>query len=354
MPKKQVSWLLRQPGRWYRRLLPRRLRRMLLVPLGIVAVGTVSYPLIEGPPWTFFDGLYMTVITLTTLGYGEIPEPLSKPGRVFTMVLALGGIFVLFYIATDMIRSIVTGELRELLGQEHMDDQLKHLSGHLIVCGFGRMGRIVCDELERYHQRFVVIDTLTYHTDWKYSYGLRIQGNATDDAVLKRAGIERANALIAVVGSDAENLYICLSARLLNPKLNLVARAEEEAAEAKLKRIGVNKVISPYLTGGHRAVQAVLKPTVLHFVEMTTRAAFDDLQVEELHVEIGSALAGKSLKEAKLSTQYGVTIVGVVQPNGKAMNAPTGETVIDAGTILVAVGKRANLEELERLVSASK
>lgn len=276
--------LLHLPDRLYRRLLPRRLRRLVLLPLGFVAAGTVGYPLIEGPPWTPFDGLYMTVITLTTLVYGEIPQPLSKPGRAFTMGLALGGIFVLFYIATDLVRSAVTGELRELLGRERMDDRLKHLRGHLIVCGLGRMGKIVCDELERLGQPFVVIDIAPPPADGEFRHGLRVHGNATEDEVLRRAGIAHARAVITVVGSDAENLYIALSARLLNPAVTLVARAEEEGAEAKLRRVGVNTVISPYLTGGHRAVQAVLRPAVLHFLDSAARGAFGDLQAGEVRV----------------------------------------------------------------------
>jgi len=161
---------------------------MIAIPMAIVTIGTVAYPLIEGPPWTLFDGLYMTVITLTTLGYGEIPEPLSKPGRVFTMILALGGIFVIFYIATDTIRSIVTGELQVLLGRERMDDQLKRLQGHMIVCGLGRMGRIVCDELERLCHPFVVIDTAAPQEERSYRYGLRLHGNASETRSCERRG----------------------------------------------------------------------------------------------------------------------------------------------------------------------
>lgn len=254
--KRRILHWLRLPARAIRRNLPRRLRRLILLPLGFVVVGTIGYPLIEGPKWTLFDGLYMTVITLTTLGYGEIPEPLSTAGRSFTMVLALGGIFVLFYAATDVIRSAVTGELRDLLGREHMDDQLKHLTGHTIVCGFGRMGKIVCDELERLHRRFVVIDPIVKAGDWIYRHGLQLQGDAAEDEILRKAGIDRASALISVVGSDASNLYIVLSARLLNPNLVIVARAEEQEAESKLRKVGANRVVSPYIAGGHLAVQA--------------------------------------------------------------------------------------------------
>jgi len=354
MISRNLKRLLRTPGRLTRHLLPRRLRRMLVIPLVIVGIGTVAYPLIEGEKWSLFDGLYMTVITLTTLGYGEIPEPLSKPGRVFTMCLALGGIFILFYIATDAIRSVVTGELRDLLGKERMDDRLKHLRDHMIVCGFGRMGKIVCDELEKLHHPFVVIDTDTPKTEWPYAHGLRLYGNATEDDLLRRAGIDRAKALMAVVGSDAENLYITLSARLLNPKLMLVARAEEEEAEAKLRKVGVNKVISPYLTGGHRAVQAVLKPSVLHFMESATKSEYTGLQVEELRIEPGSKLARTTIESSRLVQDYNVTVVGVLQSNGELLSSPTGDTVIEPGAVLIAIGTRPNLERIEPLALSPK
>lgn len=349
MSPRRLDHLLRLPHRFYRRLLPRRLRRLVLLPLGIAALGTIGYPLIEGPPWTLFDGLYMTVITLTTVGYGEIPTPLSRGGRVFTMALALVGVFVLFYIATDVIRSMLTGELRDLLGRERMSDRLKHLRGHLIVCGCGRMGRIVCDELERLGQSFVIVDTGPPPADDAYRHGVRLQGNATEDDVLRRAGIEHARALITAVASDAENLYIALSARLLNPTLVLVARAEDERAEAKLKRVGVNRVVLPYLTGGHRAVQAVLKPTVLQVLDAAARGAFSDLQAGEVRVEAGSLLAGVTLHDSRLAPDYGVTVVGVLRPNGDAVNAPTGTTVIEPGAVLVAFGTREALERVAAL-----
>jgi voltage-gated potassium channel len=322
---------------------------MILVPICIVAIGTVAYPTIEGEKWGYFDGLYMTVITLTTLGYGEIPEPLSKPGRMFTMCLALGGIFILFYFATDIIRSIVTGELRDLLGKERMDDQLRHLDGHIIVCGFGRMGKIVCDEFERMQQRFVVLDTEASSSDWSYRYGLLVYGDATEDEFLRKARIDRARALMTVVGSDATNLYITLSARLLNSKLLIVSRAEEEEAETKLRKVGANKVISPYLAGAHRAVHAVFKPTAQHFMDMVSRAESFDLYMEEFRVQSGSELAGQWLKDSRLTLNYEVVVAGLIRPNGDILNAPAGETLIEAGTTLIIIGKRPQLEKIKLL-----
>lgn len=349
--KRRLARLLRWPGRAVRRFLPRRIRRLAAVPLVILAVGTVAYPLLEGPPWTLFDGLYMTVITLTTLGFGEIPQPLSWQGRTFTMCLALGGIFTLFYIATEIVRGVVTGEIRELIGRERMEDELKHLNGHLIVCGLGRMGKIVCDELERLKRRFVVIDKLPRPPGWNYLQGLHLQGDANEDEVLKRAGIDRARSLITVVGSDADNLYIVLSARLLNAGLQIVARAEEEEAEGKLRKVGANKVISPYLAGGHRAVQAVLRPAVLSFVELATRPEFIDLQIEEIRVEAGSVLAGKTLRDARLSAEYGVTVIGIIRPSGEVLYSPQGDAVLEATATLIAIGPLRQLQVVEQLAA---
>jgi voltage-gated potassium channel len=350
----QLRYWLRHPFRLVRRMLPRRTRRMILIPLLLVATGTIAYPLIEGPKWTYFDGLYMTVITLTTLGYGEIPEPLSRPGRLFTMILALGGIFVLFYIATDIIRGILTGELRELLGKEHMNDALRHLHGHTIVCGFGRMGRIVCDELERLREHFVVINITPPPAEWIYRFGLYLEGDASEDQKLQLVRIEQARALIAVTGSDASNLYITLTARLLNSKLLLIARAEEESAGTKLKKVGANQVISPYLAGGHRAVQAVFQPGVQQYMDLTFGTAKLDLKIEELQVAEGSQLAGKTLRESRLLDEYNTLVVGLVRPNGELLRTPGVDIIIEPGCVLILIGTAQQLTKLYPLTSVEK
>lgn len=324
---------------------------MILIPFLFVATGTFAYPFIEGPKWTPFDGLYMTVITLTTLGYGEIPEPLSRPGRVFTMILAVGGIFVLFYIATDIIRSIVTGELRELIGKEKMHEALRHLRGHTIVCGYGRMGKIVCDELERLREHFVVVDVTPLPADWNYHFGLYLEGDGSEDQKLQQARIERARALIAVTGSDASNLYITLTARLLNSKMLLIARAEEESAETKLKKVGADQVISPYLAGGHRAVQAVFQPGVQQYMDLTCGTAKLDLKIEELQVAAGSQLAGKTLRESRLLSEFGVLVVGIVQPDGELVRTPGADTPIEPGCVLILVGSVQQLTQLYALAA---
>jgi voltage-gated potassium channel len=343
----------RKAYRWVRTHVPRRVWLAFLIPGFLLGTGTVGYRWIEGEPWTYFDGFYMTAITITTIGYGEV-YPLSNPGRLFTVVLAYSGIFTLAYFASELVRSVVTGELRQVIGRQWVDDQLAGLSGHLIVCGHGRMGKIVCSELERQKRRFVLIDrgaeTLK---DVSYHYGLPLVGDATNDELLRKAGVERAKALITAVGSDSDNLYITLSARLLNPKLLIVARAEEEDAETKLRKVGANKVISPYLAGAHRAVQAVLRPAVLHFMEMATRPEFLDLQIEEVRVAAGSALAGRSLNQSHIHRDLGVVIVGIVRPGGELLYNPPTDTVVEAEAVLIALGQRRQLEQLEQLAAAN-
>jgi voltage-gated potassium channel len=345
--------LARRARRWVHSHVPRRLWVALGILAFLLGVGTVGYRWIEGDPWTYFDGFYFTAITLTTIGYGET-HPLTPSGRVFTVILAYSGVFTLAYFGSELVRSVVTGELRQAIGRQWVDDQLATLSGHLIVCGYGRMGRIVCSELDRQKKPFVVIDrSPELLKDLRLAHALPLAGDATNDELLRKAGIERARAVITVVGSDSDNLYITLSARLLNPKLLIVARAEEEDAEAKLRKVGANKVISPYLAGGHRAVQAALRPVVLHFMEMATRPEFLDLQIEEVRVAAGSTVAGQSLRHARIGSDLGVIVVGMLRPGGELVYNPPGDTVLEPDVILIALGQRRQLDQLEKLASAS-
>lgn len=337
--------------RWVRRHIPDRLLVTACIAVALLVTGTVGYRWIEGDSWSYFDGFYMTAITLTTIGYGETHE-LSVAGRAFTVGLAYSGIFVLAYFASELVRVVVTGELRAAIGRQWVDDQLANLSGHTIVCGFGRMGRIICGELERQHKRYVVLDTdpnLVKNVSLKY--GLPIQGDATSDDLLRKAGVERAKALITAVGSDSANLYITLTARLLNPSLLIVARAEEEEAEAKLRKVGANKVISPYLAGGHRAVQAVFRPSVLHFMEMATRPEFLDLQIEEVRIAPASQLVGQSLKTCRLHDDLGVLVVGIQKPDGQLAYTPSSDAVLAAGDVILGLGQKKQLDRLESLAN---
>jgi voltage-gated potassium channel len=321
------------------------------VALGVLAailvVGTLGYMVIEG--WGAFDSLYMTVITLTTVGYAEI-HPLSPPGRWFTMALALGGIFTFFYVAADFIRGIVSGEIARALGRQRMERQLAGLENHMIVCGFGRMGRYVCQEFSSHGFPFVLIErNASLLEGFRMPSGIPLHGDATSEETLKRAGVVRARALVTAAASDADNLYITMSARLLNDKLVIVARAEGEAAEQKLARAGATRVVSPYAIGGQRVAQAVLRPNVLDFIELATTSEHLELQMEETAVGPGSRLAGRALKDSQLRQDLGIIIVAIKKAQGGMVYNPAPYVVIEEGDLLITLGHRQQLDRLEEL-----
>jgi len=326
------------------------LRQFLLtlaVPILLVVAGTAGYCALEG--WSVFDALYMTVITITTVGFMEV-HPLSAPGRVFTSLLALGGVFTLFYAATTIIRAVVSGEIGGSLGRQRMERRLAELSDHAIVCGFGRMGRLVCSEFSHLGMPFVIVDQQAgVLADFRAENGIALQGDATDDHVLRRAGVERAKVLVTVAASDAANLYITMSARLLNEKLFIVARSEESEAEPKLLRAGANRVVSPYVIGGQRMALAVLRPNVMDFIELATRSDYLELQIEEVRVEKGSALAGRALKDSRVRQDLGIIIVAIRKPDGKMGFNPAPDVAMEPGDVLITLGHRDQLDRLEAL-----
>jgi len=325
--------------------------RLLLFPVLVVVVllvgGTLGYRIVGG--WDWLDALYMTVITITTVGFHEV-RPLGPSGRIFTMVLALGGVFTAFYAAAEFIRAVVTGEIRTVLGRQRMENLLAQLRDHLVVCGFGRMGRLVCEEFSSAGLPFVVVDrNPAVLEDFSIPHGIPLAGDATADEVLKRAGVERARALVTAAASDADNLYVAMSARFLNEKLFIVARAESDGAGRKLLRAGASRVVSPYSIGGHRVAQAVLRPNAMEFLELATQSAHLELQIEEAVLRSGSPLVGQSLKTSPVRSELGIIIVGIKKPDGKMLFNPNPDTVLEAGDVLITLGHRQQLDRLETL-----
>jgi voltage-gated potassium channel len=327
-----------------------RLRNFLLAlmtPLLLLGIGTAGYVLVEG--WEWFDALYMSAITLSTAGYMEV-HPLSTDGRVFTIVYLLVGVFSLFYVATSIIRSIVSGEVRTQLGRQMMERTLAAIEGHVVVCGLGRMGRIVCEEFSAMEMRFVVVDRdAALVENLNIPHGIGLAGDATSDDVLRQAGVERARTLVTLAASDADNLYIVMSARLLNDKLHIVARAADEEAEKKLVRAGANRVVSPYVIGGQRVAQAVLRPAVLDFLELAQREDFQELQIEEVAIGARAALVGAPIKDNRIRQGLGVMVLAVRKPDGAMQFNPTPETVLQAGDTLIVLGHKEQLAQLENL-----
>ena len=343
-------------GRGARLLIPRRVERVvrlrgfllaLLVPVLLMGIGTAGYMQIEH--WRFLESLYMTVITITTVGFGEV-RPLDSAGRVFTMALTLVGVFTLFYFATAAIRAIVSGEVRGDIGRQRMEHTLTELKDHVIVCGFGRMGRYVCAELSASEHPFVALDRLASALEgFQMPHGLALAGDATSDAVLRRAGIDRARVLVSLAASDADNLYITMSARLLNDKLFIVSRAEDQATQKKLLRAGANRVVAPYIIAGQTVVQAVERPTALSFLELATRRDYRELQIEETEVKPGSSLAGARLDDAQLRREMGITVVAIKKPDAKMTFNPSPEVLLEPGDVLVCLGHSDQLGRLSAL-----
>jgi voltage-gated potassium channel len=329
-------------------LLRRRLLRLALVPLVLLLAGTAGYRLLEGPAWSWLDALYMATITLTTVGFAEV-HPLSGAGRVFTIAFCLGGVFTIFYIAGEFFRVVVSGEIQNALGRRRMELKLAEMTNHFIVCGYGRMGRLVCKEFESRRLPYVVIDQdPALEAEFSAKYGVFVHGDATSDVVLHRVGAARAKALVTVASSDADNLYIVLSARLLNDKLYIVARAEETAAEEKLKRVGANRVISPYVIGGTRVAMAVLRPTVVDVIDLATRTDSADMQIEEIRLQTGCGLVGQTLSQRRFGDE-GLVVVAIKSASGSLTASPTGETVLEADSTLVVIGNRVNLDKLAQM-----
>ncbi len=327
-----------------------RILFFLAIPIILVVVGTIGYEILE-KDYTFFDSLYMTVITLTTIGYGEI-YPLSPAGRAFTIFLILGGVFTFFYASSEIIRIVVSGEVRDILGRQRMERSLSQLRDHMIVCGFGRMGRLVCQEFSRNRTSFVIVDLdPDLLADFEIPYGIPLLGDATSDEVLRHAGFERARALVTVMPTDADNLYTTMSGRLLNKDLFIVARVEDPQSEVKIKRAGANRVVSPYVIGGHRLAQAVLQPTVVDFIELASQREHVELQLEETQITRRSPLAGRTIRDSNIRAEFKVIVVAIKKSFGKMIFNPDPEAVLEAEDILIAIGPREQLDNLEALAN---
>jgi len=313
----------------------------------LIICGTGGYMIIEG--WDFLDSLYMTVITLSTVGYGEVHK-LSKPGLVFTIILIIGGVGTALVVLGTGATLILEGELQEVFGRKRLEKKIKELHDHYIICGYGRIGKIITRELREDQRRLVVVEKdpamLQNNTET-----LVLMGDATRDSILKEAGIEKAKGLISVLPTDAENLFVVLSARGLNPKLLIVARAVEEGAEKKLLRAGADKVVSPYHIGGLRMAYTVLKPAVVEFMEFATKTGNIELQLEQVVINENSKLIGLSLDECGLGKDLGIIIMAIKRPSGDMKFNPTSRTAIKEGDTLIAIGEASRLKVLEDMAS---
>ncbi len=315
--------------------------------ISVILFGTTGYMFIENI--RFIDALYMTVITLATVGFKEVKE-LDETGKIFTIFLILTGFGVFTYTLTVGAKIIIEGEIKEVFKKRKMRKKIESLSGHYIICGYGRMGSIITKELKANNIPVVIIEKNEGNISEDEEL-LYVIGDATHDHVLKSAGIEKAKGLITVLPTDAENLYVVLSARELNQNLFIVARAVEKEAEAKLKRAGANRVVSPYFIGGLRIAHTVLRPTVVDFLEFATRSEYAEIQIEEIEVVPKSKLVGKTIAQSGIGRDIGVIIIGIKRADGRMKFNPTSQTLIKEGDTLIVVGQTDKLSHLEGLAT---
>ena len=328
-----------------------RLRFAVLFLAVVVITGIAGYRLLEG--YTWLDAFYMTIITISTVGFQEV-RPLSSVGKLFTIGLLFAGLGVVLYTAGTVTAKIVEGEFQQFFGRRRMEKQIDALTNHYLVCGYGRIGEVICRELASKPVPFVVIELEEERVRKVEEAGyLLLKGDATDEKVLLVAGVIRAKGLFATMPIDADNVFMVLTAKDLNPSIFVVARAETERSEKTLAHAGANKVISPYAMGGHRMAQAALRPAVVDIIELATHYQSLELQLEEIVVPMGSPCEGVTLGDSGLCQEPGVIVVAIKRALGEMIFHPSTDERIEAGDRLVAMGEIARLRWLERQVEST-
>jgi voltage-gated potassium channel len=311
----------------------------------IVVGGTLGYAWLEH--WGLWDAFYMTVITVTTVGYREVHE-LSRAGQVFTVVLLFSGVGAALYTFSLLAAVIVEGGLPKRFQKRRQTRMLESIADHFILCGYGRIGSIIAHQLQRQDMPFVLVERDPTRAQTALEQGfLAIAADASREEVLKRAGIDRARGLIAAVGTDAENVYAVLSARVLRPDLFIVARAEGEDSVRKLQRAGATRVISPYQIGAVQMAQTAIRPAVVDFVELATSADNLELAMEEIVVAPASSLANQSILDANLRQRFGVIVVAIQRKDRRMEFNPEPDTAIRPEDTLVVLGRPESLKQLE-------
>ncbi len=311
----------------------------------VLAGGTVGYVLIEH--WHAWDAFYMTVSTVTTIGFREV-NPLSRAGQAFTVLLALGGVGTALYAFSAIAAVVAGGGWQRRLEQRRYTRMIDALSNHFIVCGYGRIGSMIARQFQRQNVPFVVVEREPAQVSSATAQGiLTIEADASHEDVLRRAGIDRARGLIAAVGTDAENVYAILTARVLRPDLFIVGRAESEDSILKLQRAGADRVISPYRIGAVQMAQTALRPAVVDFVELAISSENLELAMEQIKIGDASVLAGRSLLDGNLRQKFGVVVVGIQRAGGRMEFNPAPDAAMKAGDTLVVLGRPGSLKSLE-------
>ena len=321
-----------------------QIKRAFMVLLSLILLGSIGYILIEN--WGFLDAMYMTIISITTTGYQEV-RPLSVAGRVFTMVLIITGVSTIAYIGGRAAQLLIE---TQIFRRRRVSKKVKSLQNHYIVCGFGRLGTLICDELSSLEIPFVVIEMDEARIDQLIELDfLFVNGDATADDNLIKAGIKRAKGLVAVLPTDAQNLFTTLSAKVLNPNVFVVTRAIEDETEKKLRHAGANRIVKPYEIGASRMVNLLLRPTVVDFIDIVASKKGVDLGLEEIVVGEDSFLKDKTLAESAIRQRLNIIIVAIRRADGEFIYNPTSTEKIHVGDRLIAIGQTEELNKLNQI-----
>lgn len=338
----------------------RRLRAAVAFLFLVVLLGSTGLRWIGAGQWTWGQCLYHTIITISTVGFGELPGMENNPwARAFTVALVVFGAGSVVYFLSVSTALVVEGELRDLFRRRRMSKTIDHLSGHVIVCGVGRTGQHVIDELHATHTPFVAVDSdgeklrrlsAHYEKDGRFHY---VVGDATDDDVMRSAGIARAKGLVSALDDDKANLFATLTARSLNPTLRIIAKMLDAGTEPKMRRAGADKVVSPNIIGGMRLASEMIRPNVTEFLDQMLHAPEHVLRIEEAVVGKGSAAAGKTLGAVGLRKICDVLVVAVRSADGKYRFNPGAETLLEPGATLIVLGERTEIVRLREAVEAT-
>ncbi|MCX5849785.1 MAG: potassium channel protein [Deltaproteobacteria bacterium] len=324
-------------------ILTNKLKITLIVLLYIFIIGTFGFHFIEG--WSFVDSFYTTITTLATVGYGDF-TPITAAGKLFAVIIIIFGVGTMLYSFGLVSETVMEGRLRSLLGRGKLEKTIEKMNNHYIICGGGRIGFLICRELMAGKMPCVVIDNNPEVIQKAQDEGfIYYKGDATQDKVLIEAGIKRAKGIICVLPSDAENLYVILTAKELNQEIYIMARSEEEESEHRLLRAGADRVMSPYTLGGVRMAMAILRPAMLDFIEITTSRQSLELRMEEISVCKNSPFISKSLEDSGIRKRYGLIIVAVKNDSGKMIFNPLANYVINEGDRLIAMGEDENVKQ---------
>jgi voltage-gated potassium channel len=336
--------------------LPRRLALIVLAVVFTLAFGTIGFVAIDHYP--VFDAFYMTLITVTTVGYSEVHE-LSHAGRVFNSFLIFFGVILLFLAVGAMTQTLIELELNQFFGKRRIKNMIEKLEGHYIVCGFGRLGRAAADELTQAGVPFVVIDKSEDRAERAIKAGmLAACADASHDETLRDVGIAKAKGLIATLATDADNLFLILSAKALNARLHLAARVDEEATSEKMRRAGADFVFAPYNSTGHRMAQALLKPHVHQFINFATQGGnlnvgIDNVGIEQVQVSSRSFFADQTLEHMQVRRDLGVIVLAIRRAGGQMIFNPPADTRIAAGDHLIVMGETDRLQTLEKQMAGT-